>query len=641
MPWDEGLDQNSAAYRIAVCQSRRMRVLAGPGTGKSFALKRRVARLLEVNDIQPGRILPVTFTRVAAEDLHRELVNLRVDGAGQLRGRTLHSLGFSILMRRNVLASTGRIPRPLNQYEIEPLLHDLPQMFGGKILKENRIEAYQAGWARLQNEEPGFAQEDIDARFERTLVDWLRFHECILIGEIIPQLYRYLRDNPAAPERGLYHHILVDEFQDLNKAEQQVVTLLGEDNHICVVGDDDQSIYSFKHANPEGIRDWHQAHDGAEDFHLLECRRCPTRIVRIANSLVGHNQDRMGRNLLEVRANGEGEIRIIQYQTLDDEIDGISRFVVDLVRRQNTAPGDILVLAQRRVIGNPIYDKLHDEDIPVKSFYRESELDSFEAQERLSILKLIVNREDRVALRWLLGYGSNDFRTNAYSRVRQLCEATGSSPWAIVGSAARDEIVIPYAGRLLNRFREIVRLIDALEQVPAVPEFIERWLPYDLPNIERLREMALAHAEQCQSHAELLDAIMTEVTEPDIPLEVAEVRIMSLHRSKGLSAPVVIIAGCVDGLLPIRPAPQLSAVQQRLLLEEQRRLFFVGITRVKSELQNGKPGTLVLTGSRMWPQRAALGEGTSPAFIRNGIAYFNASRFLADLGPAAPRPIRG
>jgi DNA helicase II / ATP-dependent DNA helicase PcrA len=93
-------------------------------------------------------------------------------------------------------------------------------------------------------------------------VAWLRFHEDMLICEIIPELYRYLRNNPAAPERSLYDHVLVDEYQDLNKAEQAVVDLLSTSAALCVVGDDDQSLYSFKHAHPEGIRTFPRTHHG-------------------------------------------------------------------------------------------------------------------------------------------------------------------------------------------------------------------------------------------------------------------------------------------------------------------------------------------------------------------------------------------
>jgi len=114
MPWSDGLAIGSPAYEIASSTNLRVRVVAGPGTGKSFAMKRRVARLLE-QGIAPASILPVTFTRVAAEDLHRELVNMDVAGSDGLTGVTLHSLAMRMLMRNHVLGATGRVPRPLNE----------------------------------------------------------------------------------------------------------------------------------------------------------------------------------------------------------------------------------------------------------------------------------------------------------------------------------------------------------------------------------------------------------------------------------------------------------------------------------------------------------------------------------------------
>jgi DNA helicase-2/ATP-dependent DNA helicase PcrA len=187
MAWNDGLGPQSPAYKIAADSSRFIRVLAGPGTGKSFALKRRVARLLEIGG-NPKRILPVTFTKVAAEDLHRELINMKVPGCEKISGTTLHSLGMRVLSLQNGLGVTGRVARPLNQFEMEPLLYDLPISFGNKRERGKRIRAYEAAWARLQHEEPGFAQTDADVAFQDVLIAWLRFHEGMLIGEIIPEL---------------------------------------------------------------------------------------------------------------------------------------------------------------------------------------------------------------------------------------------------------------------------------------------------------------------------------------------------------------------------------------------------------------------------------------------------------------------
>src|SRR5580704_1986657 len=169
MPWNDDLKPNSPAYRIAADPSLSVRVVAGPGTGKSFALKRRVARLLE-QGANPRRILPVTFTNVAAEDLQREMMQVGVPGCEEIRGSTLHALGMQILIRQNVLQATGRVARPLNRFETEPLLYDLLTEFGNKSDREKRIRAYEAAWARLQHEEPGYAANPQDRLFEGATV---------------------------------------------------------------------------------------------------------------------------------------------------------------------------------------------------------------------------------------------------------------------------------------------------------------------------------------------------------------------------------------------------------------------------------------------------------------------------------------
>ncbi len=313
MPWSDGLAAGTPTYIIAASANARIRVVAGPGTGKSFAMKRRVARLLEVG-VSPASILPVTFTRVAAEDLHRELVGMGVPGCDALNGVTLHSLCLKMLLRNHVLQATGRTARPLNEYEVQPLISDLMGGHGDKKAVSRLRKAYEAAWARLQHEQPGYVQSPNDAAFSADLRAWLLFHDAMRIGEVIPQVYEYLRSNPAAPERSEFHHILVDEFQDLNKAEQGVLQLLSAISHVCIVGDDDQSIYSFKHAHPEGIRDWITINVGADDLQLAECRRCPTTVVQMANSLIAHNQMRLVPRLL-LRGPKMGPAMCAQFNT--------------------------------------------------------------------------------------------------------------------------------------------------------------------------------------------------------------------------------------------------------------------------------------------------------------------------------------
>jgi superfamily I DNA/RNA helicase len=207
MSWNT--DLTGEHLNIAASTAPRIRVMAGPGTGKSFAMKRRIARLIEVDNVDPERILAVTFTRTAARDLERELQNLGVPGCEDISAGTVHSFCFKLLLRNDVFAFLGRVPRGLitfnnkgvNGFEVEPLLADIQPLgnFGARREMTRRIRAFEADWARMQHQQPGWPLDPIDQQFHIVLTAWLRFHKGMLIGELVPEALRYLRDNPASP----------------------------------------------------------------------------------------------------------------------------------------------------------------------------------------------------------------------------------------------------------------------------------------------------------------------------------------------------------------------------------------------------------------------------------------------------------
>src|SRR5206468_4183965 len=144
--------------------------------------------------------------------------------------------------------------------------------------------------------------------------NWLRFHRCMLIGELVPLALNYVRNNPACPERTAFDYVLVDEYQDLNKAEQVLIDHLVEGRQFAVFGDEDQSIYSFRWAHPEGITQFGDNHPGTEDWPLVECRRCPTEVARMADSLIRRNHPPGGPPRLNPKAdNPAGQVHIVQW----------------------------------------------------------------------------------------------------------------------------------------------------------------------------------------------------------------------------------------------------------------------------------------------------------------------------------------
>lgn len=645
MPWDDGLDQTSAAYDIASNGAARLRVIAGPGTGKSFAMKRRVARLLE-SGVEPSKILPVTFTRVAAEDLHRELANMAVARADELEATTLHSLALRRLVRHHVLEATGRVPRPLNEFELAPMIADLAAAFNGVKPVKKMILAFEAAWAREQADPTGQPAE-VEIAFEAALNEWLRFHDAMLIGEVVPVFLSYLQNNVTAPERTEFSHILVDEYQDLNRAEQELIDLMAGSAEVCIVGDDDQSIYSFRHAHPDGILEWQVDQGGPTDVALHECRRSPCRVVRMANSLISRNVHRdQARQLTEMAQNGEGTVRIFQYNSVAQEVAGIVSIIKNLVEA-GTAPGDILVLAQRDVIGSPIFEGLVENGIPARSYYAEAELESEFAQERYAYLKLLASSDDKVSLRWLVGLGGNNWHRAGYSRVRAHCEQSGLSPWAVLTSLADGELQLPYTHGIVARFEEVRARIDFLNgllEQNGLNAIIDDLFDDDEPRVRELRSLLLSALEALGDTPDILELLQTvneAIAKPEIPELVEDVRIMSLHKSKGLSAPVTIIAGCIEGLLPRQPSADDPPAKQLASIEEQRRLFYVGVTRVKADVNAGKPGILVLSSAAEMPMAEALGSGIRPAQIVYGAARLLPSRFLSEFGGHAPAPTAG
>ena len=169
----------------------------------------------------------------------------------------------------------------------------------------------------------------------------------MLIGEVIPYVVRYLKDNPGAKEHNEFDHVIVDEYQDLNKAEQTSIASLSESAHICIVGDDDQSIYSFKSAHPDGIRAWKTIHEGCADFEMVECQRCPTTVVAMANSLISYNKYRDPRELKPIEAKGKGDVEIVQLSNPAVEAKWIAKKVKALLDGGVQA-SEIIVLIQRK-----------------------------------------------------------------------------------------------------------------------------------------------------------------------------------------------------------------------------------------------------------------------------------------------------
>lgn len=630
MSWNDGL--SGKALAIAECNSSPLRVMAGPGTGKSYSLQRRVARLLE-EGADPRRILAVTFTRNAALSLVSDLHQMRIGDSDKVKVGTLHSLCLEILNKEEVLAQMGRSTRmvltftksAILRFEGETMLLDLTSpRVGQKRDCTRRIVAFEAAWARLQSETPGWPTDPIDQEFHRSITDWLRFHEAMLIGELIPEALRYLRDNPHAPTRAAFDHILVDEYQDLNRAEQELVDLLvAEPTSLTIVGDIDQSIYRFRYANPQGIQEFHRAHSGTRDETLDECRRCPTSVVRVADCLIRRNHGNVYEpRLLPRNENEAGSVTLVQWQGFDEEVAGIASFIQTLICAGHYSPGRILVIASRKLIGFALRDKLREKGTRVNCFFNEDLLESCKAQRSFAILTLLSNPHDRVALRWWLGHGDPNGRKVPYAKLRKYCETAAVSPRIALGGMLKGDTSVRGAESLVGPFTELIDLESKLLPLP-VERIVDVLFPESDEELRPMREMAMAALEKRGDLKGIVESLVSHIAHNEMPEDGDYVRVMSLFKSKGLTSDVAIVMGCNQGIIPSKSREDDPDPEEHL--REQRRLFYVAITRCTK--------LLVLSSMSTVNRSDAYRMGIE---VRSGgerIAHTIASQFITELGP--------
>lgn len=621
MPWDTGLE--GPARNIAGYSGRFLRVKAGPGTGKTYALMRRVTRLLE-SGVPPTTILAISFTKTAANDLIRQLNNLGITGSEYVNASTLHSLAFKILNQRAVFESMGRIPRPLLDYEKDCLIADLSDEFNGKRRVKELLLEFESFWATLQHLRPGFPPDDEKRRFQLRLREWLVAHDAILIGELIPLAIEYIRRNPTSAHAFSYAHVLVDEYQDLNRADQEFIEALARNGTLTVIGDDDQSIYGFRFARPEGILTFHETHPGTIDEHLLDCRRCPQKVVKMANSLILHNTGRSQTELRSLPSNCDGNIHIVQHDTIPQETQNIADFIHWYLENNSSARlNDILVLATRRKIGYAIRDHLLELGHITKSFFAEESLEKITAKEGFCLLTLLTNPRDKVALRTWLCIDKTTQRVKPYERLVTAKGGPEIHLFDYLNSLCVDGATIPaYTEESVSRFKVLKQKLADCAGKP-LPELIDiLWPPGDT-DCEEIRGLAIAISLVVDNVERLRDELMLVITQPELLGEDEDViRIMSLHKSKGLTAKCVVIAGCVSGALPMIKE-DTPAYERQKKIEEHRRLFYVAITRTTE--------TLVISNSSSCAIPEALQMGLWHRTARYA-AILQASPYISELG---------
>ena len=469
-------------------------------------------------------------------------------------------------------------------------------------------------------------------------MNWLKTHKAMLIEELVPIALGYVRNNPECDERKAYAHVLVDEYQDLNVPEQEFIDLVSENANLTVIGDENQSIYSFKHAHPEGIVEFDKTHEDTIDIPLEECRRCPENLVELANSLISNNVHMTERKLRSHPDSGRADIFVVQWQDMESEAKGIAEATKILIQNGEVKLGNVLILAPRRQIGYAIRDALKSEGIAAHSFFKEEELDGNPkklaesgAQQAFSLLTLLADPEDLVALRCWCGFGSDDLRTGGWQRFLNLCQDNDCSIPDGIQRLLDGSLQLSHGTHFINRLKKLEAILSELSLLRG-KDLLDRLFPENDPEYLQIRDAIDDEIDENEEAKSILDRMRAFITQPELPTDVDYVRVMSLHKSKGLTASLVIVAGCIHGLIPTLPE-DVSALEIEKALEEQRRLFYVAITRSRK--------FLILSSVKLIPTKLAYKMRVTFHNRRGGFAETVATEFIPELGRTRPTPITG
>ena len=325
-----------------------------------------------------------------------------------------------------------------------------------------------------------------------------------------------------------------------------------------------------------------------------------------------------------------GVIHIVQWSNPSSEIAGLTRYIRHLTQQNKLDPGNILVITPRRKLAYPLRDAIDEIGVPVYSFYQEEALEEQRAQWAFSILALLADGEDRVALRWLLGTGGTRDRAKAYAVLRAHCEKVGGSPRQVLESISMGELKLSGVSALTRQFRKSQDDLTSFSRL-ELGEVVDRLFPSGCDDTKPLRDLAILILAEAKTVKELFESMRVQITQPEVPSG-DFVQIMSPQKSKGLTREVVIVTGCVEGLYPVQDS-RLSPSEQTELLREQRRLFYVALTRSSD--------TLVLSSFSNIDRGLAKSIGAQPGSGNRQSARTIASRFISELGRSAPRSRTG
>lgn len=595
MSWDDELTPEQATHSSH--GARIVRLVAGPGTGKTRVMTRRVAYLIEERQVDSTTILALTFSRAAARELRERLEILLGEETGDRPGVfTLHAFALRQLLRQR---GAPTLPHPIRiaddydeRWVVQEEIAALADLRVKKVQEEFRNLA--SDWETLKADEDEWERKHPNPRF---LGAWRRHREIYgytLRAELVYALKKALDEDPDLELEPAFEHVLADEYQDLNKCELAVVErLVSEGRTLFVAGDDDQSIYGFRNAFPIGLREFGATYPEAELAELAECHRCDCEILKMALNVAEQDVDRIPKALQPLRDAEDGQVEAYSFRSITHEANGIAQMCRQIVDEGGVAPGEILILLRndpRGIYSSPLIDALRERqleaELPSDPF---AILANDQPRQLVCVLRLLRDRDDGLAWRELLKLRDNNLGDGSLMAIYRLADERGDGYYRTLQAISDDPELLshPRRNRIAEELEEIERLLDdlagAFDEPPesGLEEVLEALdFPLDDERTE-LTELLLGlllpeeNGEPKLSDVEAaLHSSRGAMDEGERAGDADRVQIMTMHSAKGLTAEAVIVAACDDELVP-------GTTESRRELDDERRLLYVSLTRAK------------------------------------------------------------
>lgn len=611
-------------------------ILAGAGSGKTRVLTHRVAWLIEEKQVNPWNIMAITFTNKAAGEM-RDRVETMLGGAlGGVWVATFHSTCVRILRRYIDRIGFGTNFTIYDGDDQKTIIKEICKRFqiDTKLYRERFfMAAISAAKDELLSPDDYAKQVHGDTRKQKVAEVYreyqkqLRASNALDFDDLIFRTVELFQKDAEVLEQyqDRFRFIMVDEYQDTNTAQFKLVSLLAAKyRNLCVVGDDDQSIYRFRGANIQNILSFEEVYPDAKVIRLEQNYRSTQNILTAANEVICHNEGRKEKKLWT--ANGDGDkVRFRQFLNGFEEAEYVAGMISRKVGAGKWRYGDCAVLYRTNAQSRMFEEKFLFANVPYKivggiNFYGRKEI-----KDVLAYLKTIENGQDDLAVRRIINVPKRGIGATTINRVQEYANTEDMSFY----DALRVAGTIPGVGKSVAKLDGFVQMIQTMRSKQpyySVKELIEDVLEQTeyrkelmsegteealdrLANIDELLNKAASYAEHADnpSLGGFLEEVALVADIDNLEEDADHVVMMTLHSAKGLEFPVVFMVGMEDGMFP---SYMSISSEDPADLEEERRLCYVGITRAKE--------TLILTSAR---QRMVRGE----------IHYNRVSRFIEDI----------